>query len=230
MSKYQLKSSARELRRNGVSIIKISKELNVSKSTISIWCRDIDLNEEQFEILRKNKGVSLTTGQRNGAEANKRKRLTAIQEAESLGMKIVGRISKRELLLIATALYWCEGSKSDRTSGFIFINSDPKMILTMKKFLVEVLDTKIAEIVCSVQINMSHKHRIDTVLKFWKNLLKLPMNQFRKPYYVKTTTKKVYDNHDNYFGVCRLIVRKGMNLKYRMLGLIKAIDVSDMSA
>jgi len=223
MSRFNDRLKAQALRRQGISIVVIAKKLSVSKSSVSKWCRTINLTEDQFEKLRKNKGVSLTTGQRMGAETNKKKRLDAILNAELSGKNIINKISKRELLLIVTALYWCEGSKSDRTSGFILVNSDPDMIYIVKYFLVHNLDIPIKDIVCSIQINKIHKERINLVLSFWKNLLKLPKDQFRKPYYVNTKVKRVYENYDNYYGICRLSVRRGMNLKYRMLGLIKAI-------
>ena len=79
------------------------------------------------------------------------------------------------------------------------------------------------EIVCSVQINEIHKPRIETVLNFWKNLLDLSDEQMRKPYYVKTPPQKAYSNYDNYYGICKLLVKRSSNLKYLMLGLIKAI-------
>ena len=223
MSKYDKRVKAQVMRKEGVSIIVIAQELGVSKSSVSEWCRDITLTEEQFEKLRKNKGVSLTKGQRMGAETNKKKRLDAIKDAEIRGQELIKKISKRELLLIATALYWSEGSKSDRTSGFIFVNSDPEMVLVMKYFLVNVLNISVEDIVCSIQINRVHEKRITRVLNFWEKLLDLPNNQFRKPYYVNTKISKVYDNYENYYGICILVVRRGKNLKYRMLGLIKAL-------
>jgi hypothetical protein len=223
MSKYKERIKALAMRREGLSIIVISKQLGVSKGTVSGWCRNIVLTEEQFEKLKRNKGVSVTTGQRMGAEKNKQKRLDAIKEAEVWGKKLIKKISPKELLLIATALYWSEGSKSEHTSGFIFVNSDPEMILVMKLFLVSVLNISSEDIVCSIQINKIHEKRIDKVLNFWQKLLHLHKNQFRKPYYVNTKITKVYDNYDKYYGICRLVVRRGMNWKYRMLGLIKAV-------
>jgi len=211
------------MRREGASIVVIARELSVSKSSASKWCRDIILTKEQLEVLKQNSERGAKFGQILGAEANKNKRLIAIKAAEMLATNLVKKISQRELLLIATALYWCEGSKSDRTSGFIFVNSDPDMVNLMKEFLVRNLKIPTENIICSIQINKMHQERIDTVLSFWKNLLKLPSNQFRRPYYVKTKVSKVYENYDHYYGICRLMVRKGMNLKYRMLGLIKAI-------
>ncbi|MBI3306075.1 helix-turn-helix domain-containing protein [Candidatus Nomurabacteria bacterium] len=229
MSKYNERIKALSMRREGASIIVIARKLSVSKSTVSEWCREIILTEEQFEKLRINKGISLTTGQRMGAEKNKKKRLDAIVAAEVWGRELIKSISQRELLLIATALYWSEGSKSDRTSGFIFVNSDPEMILVMKSFLVNILMIPPEEIICSIQINRIHEIRIDIVLNFWQKLLSLPGNQFRKPYYVNTRVNKIYDNYENYYGICRLVVRKGMNWKYRMLGLIKAVKSNILS-
>jgi len=223
MSKYDKRIVARSMRKEGASIIVIAKKLDVSKSTASKWCRDISLSEIQLQKLKQNSKAGAKIGQQTGANVNKKKRLDAIRQAEVWGKERIKKISKRELLLIATALYWCEGSKSDRTSGFIFVNSDPEMILVMKLFLVNVLQIPSEELVCSVQINRVHEKRIAVVLSFWRKLLDLPREQFRKPYYVNTNARKVYDNYENYYGICRLVVRRGMNLKYRMLGLIKAV-------
>lgn len=223
MSKYELKIEAQKLRKEGFPINEIKDKLGLSKSTVSFWCRDIILTEEQYKKIKKEHVFKTQKGRLIGAQMNKNKRLNAIKEADNLGKKIIKNISKRELLLIATALYWSEGSKSDSTSGFIFVNSDPEMILIMKLFLVDVLHILSEEIICSIQINRIHEQRINVVLNFWKKLLNLRNSQFRKPYYINTKVKKIYDNYENYYGVCRLIVRRGKNLKYRMLGLIKAI-------
>src|SRR3989338_1310963 len=194
MAKYDKRIKARAMRKNGISIIVIARKLAVSKSSVSLWCRDIILTEEQSKKLVKNKGVSLTTGQRMGAETNRKKKTDVIKTSDVFGKRIIKKISKRELLFISTAFYWCEGSKTDSTSTFIFVNSDPDIILIMKKVLI-----------------------------FWKKLLKLKSYQIRKPYFVNTKVNKGYENYDRYYGVCKLFVRRGKHLKYRMLGLIKAM-------
>ncbi|MEK7572254.1 MAG: hypothetical protein AAB493_00115 [Patescibacteria group bacterium] len=230
MSKFELKAEAQKLRREGSTINEIKDKLGLSKSTVSLWCRDITLTEEQYKKIKKEHIFKTQKGRLIGAQMNKNKRLNAIKEADILGKKFIKKISKRELLLIATALYWSEGSKSDSTSSFIFVNSDPEMILVMRLFLIDVLHIPHEDIVCSIQINIIHKERINIVLSFWKKLLNLQNSQIRKPYYINTRVNKVYDNYENYYGVCRLIVRRGKNLKYRMLGLIKAIKENIMSA
>ncbi len=211
------------MRKKGISIVFIAQQLGVSKSSVSLWCRDIILSDEQFEKLRKNMGVSFKYGQRIAAQVNRQKKLDVIKKADIWGRNIINKISQRELLLIATALYWSEGSKTDSTSTLMFINSDPDMILLMKKFLIRVMGVKLEDIVCGIQINRVHEIRIKKVLNFWKNLLKLKYSQIRKPYFVNTKTSKTYENYNDYYGVCRLFVRKSKHLKYKMLALIEAV-------
>lgn len=229
MSKYEKRLKARSLRKSGESIILIAKKLGVSKSSVSLWCNDITLTPEQIEKLVKNKGVAWSSGKRIGSIVNHQKKVRAIKNAEDEGVKIIGRITKRELMLVATALYWSEGSKSDGTSTFLFVNSDPKMVYFMKKYMKDILKVSDEDIMCRIQINQVHSGRIKTVLNFWQNLLKLEKHQIKKPYFVKTNLNKVYANHDEYFGVCRLFIKRGKDQKYKMLGQIKALK-SNMSA
>ena len=48
MAKYNERIKAREMRKNGLSIILIAHRLGVTKSSVSLWCRDIILTHEQF--------------------------------------------------------------------------------------------------------------------------------------------------------------------------------------
>ena len=223
MSKYDKRIKARVMRKEGNSINIIARKLAVSKSSVSLWCRDVVLTSKQIEKLIQNKGISLTTGQRMGAETNKKKKQNNITFYRNKAREQLAKLSFRDLLIAGTALYWAEGAKTDSTSGFSFMNSDPRMIIFMKKFITSVMGVKEENIICTLQINRVHESRISKVLKFWSSLLKLPLKQFRKPYYVNVKHQKVYDNHDVYYGTLRLKVEKSSNLKYHMLGLIEAL-------
>ena len=50
MAKYKEKIEARKMRIGGISIDKIALKLKVSKSSVSLWCRNILLTPEQIEI------------------------------------------------------------------------------------------------------------------------------------------------------------------------------------
>lgn len=230
MAKYDLKIKAQELREKGFPVNKISKELKVSKGSVSLWCRDIKLSEDLKDKIRVDHYKKSQRGRLIGAQMNKDKRISAIREADLFGIKNISKLNKKTSILIATALYWSEGSKSDSSTGFQFVNSDPEMIIFIKNFLVNFMGVKNSNLTCSIQINEIHKPRIVTILSFWKNLLELEDEQIRKPYFVRTKSKKVYKNYDNYYGICKIIVRKSTNLKYIMLGLIKALKNQNMSA
>ena len=225
MAKYDRRIKARVMRKKGVSIIVIARKLQVSKSSASLWCRDIVLTAEQNKRLEKNKGVSWTTGQRMGAEVNRKRKQDNMVFYRNKAQKQLTQFSLADLLIAGAALYWAEGAKTSSTFGFSFMNSDPRMVIFMKNFLVSVMGVKEENIVCTIQINSTHEPRIGKVLKFWSSLLKLPLKQFRKPYFVNVKHHKVYDNHDVYYGTLRLKVEKSSNLKYHMLGLIEALNV-----
>lgn len=225
---YEKRIIAKEMRRKGASVTEIRIALGVSKSTASLWCRDIALSEHQRERLIKKSLIKTLRGRLMGAQVNKQKRIDAIADADQYGRSALTNITPRELLVAGTALYWAEGSKSMYTSGFQFINSDPEMILIIKKFL-RSLGIKNENICCTIQINETHRYRIDVVLKYWKKLLDLSDEQVGNTSFIRTKLGKVYDNHEAYFGICRLRVKKSTALKYKMLGLIKAFKISVLS-
>ncbi len=223
MSKADLKLKALTLRKNGKSVGDVMRELGISKSTASSWCREVKLTLAQKEALRAKAVIAGHKGRILGSATNHRKKLDMIAKNFVEARKAIGKITRRDLLIAGTALYWGEGSKSERTSGFVFVNSDPTMALFMKRFLEKVFDLPADRFLCTVQINEIHRTRIDAVLIFWSKLLQLPPQQFTKPYFVKVKPNKVYDNYENYYGVFRLKVRKSGELKQKILGLISAL-------
>ena len=227
MAKSDKKLIAMKLRRKGLSINKISSHLSVAKSTASLWCKDIILSEDQKRILRSNSIKAGHRGRIIGAEQNRIKKQNLVHILREKARIQVGSLSARDILIGGIALYWAEGSKSDTTSGFVFINSDPVMVLFMTRFLVDVLQVSKINIVCSIQINRIHQNRIRSILKFWSSLLQLPLAQFTKPYYIDVTPRKRYSNHLEYQGILRLKVRKSSGLKYYMIELIKSFKECD---
>ncbi len=205
-----------------MSIVYIARNLGISKSTASKWCLDVPLTETQKEKLRQNSIKAGHKGRMLGVQSNKIKKQKVVESANSWARDIVGNLTSREIIIAGASLYWSEGSKSSNTSGFLFVNSDPEMILFMSIVLKE-LDVKKQDLFCTIQINEIHRPRIEQVLKFWQKLLDLPGTQFGKPSFVKSEVKKVYQNYDNYFGICRLRVRKSSTLKYRIVGLIEGL-------
>ncbi|MEX2341255.1 MAG: hypothetical protein WD605_02975 [Candidatus Paceibacterota bacterium] len=222
---FDKKILAHKLRRRGKSIIEIANNLKVSKSTASLWCREIKLTDKQLERLNASKIAGGHKGRMIGAGVNKQRRLDAIQLGVTEGEKQVGKLFDRDLTMLAVALFWAEGAKTG--SRFMFINSDPEMILCMYRYLREVEGIDNERFHVTIQINRVHEERIQKILKFWSKLLSLPLHQFSKPYYVNVIPKKIYENHDTYYGIARLGVRGGSSLQYKLLGYIDALKKSN---
>jgi transcriptional regulator with XRE-family HTH domain len=221
MAKFEKKRQAFSLRRSGKSINHIAKKLGISKGTASLWCRDVPLTPSQAERLRLNSIRGGRKGRMLGAEMNRQKKLDAIAEGKRVAGRDVRTITERDLLMLAIALYWAEGSKTE--SRFIFVNSDPEMLKIMFKFLIEKLNVSRRDISITIQINQSHRARIDDVTHYWSKRLGVPRSRFTKPYFVFAKAKKVYLNHNVHYGTVRMRVLRGSSLQYRMLGYIDVL-------
>lgn len=222
MTKIKERISARDLRRLGISIGVIAKKLNLGKGTISYWCRDIELSQSQKNrILKNQKEKSRKTLQLAAIKRHNQK-LKIVQNLSKEGISQVGNINKRDLFVAGLALYWAEGyKKGNEELGFT--NTDPKMILFFIKWLEKIYDIDKKDLTFRVSINFVHHGRIDKVLNYWSNLIKVPIKQFTTTSFVKTKSKKKYDNFDNYFGTLRLKVKRGTNLRRKIIGSISGL-------
>ena len=104
MAESNKKIKALSLRKNGKSIKQIAEKLKVSKSTASLWCRDVMLTSNQIKKLH-DRMVSLGyIGIMKGARANHDRRIKKIEEQNKMGIETIGKLSERELLIAAVAL------------------------------------------------------------------------------------------------------------------------------
>jgi hypothetical protein len=222
MAKFDMKPLAVKLRRNGLSIGAIARELEISKSTASIWCRDIELSPSQRDLLTQNAIKAGHRGRMIGAEVNRQKRMRSIENAREWANTLLQDISNRDLLVAGVVLYWAEGGKGGR-GRFDFANSDPSMIRFMVLWLEVIMNVSKSELMPRLAINEIHKPRINKVLKFWSTLVQVPKSAFGNPTFIKAKHKKIYENHDTYYGVLRLRIEKSSNIGYKMLSLVEIL-------
>jgi transcriptional regulator with XRE-family HTH domain len=133
MSKSSQQSEAKELRKQGKSVRDIAKELSVSKSSASLWTRDIALTIEQIEKLRQNSLKGSERARLQHAIKLKNTRLELIEAKNNEGETEFGSLNVRELDIAGLCLYWSEGSKKNRRIELC--NSDPKLIRAFMKWL-----------------------------------------------------------------------------------------------
>lgn len=223
-SNIHLKTRAIALRKKGNSYNKIRKLLNIkSKGTLSLWFKNVTLTENQKKKLEKNNLLAYSRGlyQAN----NKRSVLIQTQndEAYSNGRKIIGKISKRDLLLIGTALYWGEGTKSKKRSftPLVFCNSDPKMVQIFMKFVREVLLIEEKKIRSGIHLYATISE--NKARKFWSKVTGLPTNRFYIVNQVSRASQSKRPFNTLPYGTVVIKINNRI-LFYRMLGMIQGIN------
>jgi len=223
MSKPTIKTRAQELRRAGMSIRSITNSLGVSKSSVSLWCKEIPLTHAQSQKLR---AAAIEAGRRGrliGARKNREAKARIVNDFEAAGKKIANKLSSREALLIGAAVYWGEGSKVGQLS---FVNSDKDMVLFMHRWFRTALGVVSDDFIPRIYINQVHRDRKGVIEAYWAHLLGLPLEQFRSTVFIHRESKKKYQNHDQYYGLLSLRVRRSTHLKYKILGLIQGLKCS----
>jgi transcriptional regulator with XRE-family HTH domain len=179
------KEIARNLRKQGLSMNQIMVKIGCSKSSVSLWTRDIILTESQM------KGISERGRSLKSVEKRRQSRIHNEKEKRdmliSLASTNINNISKKDLKIIGTMLYWAEGRKrGQRTVSFS--NSDPAMIGVIMLFFREVCLVPEDKFRGHIHI---HSHlNISKSLKYWSSVTKIPPNQFYKTYCVPSISSK----------------------------------------
>lgn len=222
MAKSKEKNKALELRQRGESIKDIAKKLRVAKSTVSLWCRDIELTPKQIQRLHEKMVKGSYKGRLKGARVQHERRLRQIKQLREEGFKMVDSLSKRDLLLIGAALYWGEGMKKEGRARIA--NSDPEMVKFIINWFRLIWSIPQNQFTLQILINKIHQSRASEVEQYWSNLLRIPRTQFTKTTFIKTKNKKIYKNFQDHYGTLIVSVRKGSDLRHKINGLITALS------
>lgn len=222
-AKTKEKEKAILLRKQGKTYSEILHEVTVSKSTLSLWLRNVGLAKRQKQKL---------TAKKRAAQARGAKRRNLMRRIDTLTIyknatKEIGNVTRRELLLIGTALYWAEGSKEKKGrlgQGVDFGNTDPAMINIFLCYLREVLGVDSDQIKFSLYIHQNHKYRLNEVLRFWNTTLLHSKFEISYVYFKKHNPKTIRKKTDNaYYGTLRVYVRKSSSIQRRIQGWIYGI-------
>ncbi len=212
------------MRKQGKTYNEILQLIPVAKSTLSGWLKDVGLSKTQAQrITQKRRAAQL-----RGAAQRHSTRIKETTEIHIPAIKEIGKISRRELLLIGTALYWAEGAKAKIWSpsvGVKFVNSDPHMISLFIRWLIDICNVSSDEIVLSLYVHKNHETRLRGIKKFW--LMHTGLSRKHLPYiYFKTHIPRTkYRNVQNatYYGLIAVRVRCSTNLNRRIQGWTQGI-------
>jgi hypothetical protein len=121
MSRWERSELGRDLRRLGLSYGEIRQHIDVIKSTLATWCRDIVLTDKQKAAIR------VRTGSRAGipVDTNWRRRLEIEEIRQKAGCQVRDLV-QAPLWIAGVILYWGEGNKTGASLGLS--NADPRAL------------------------------------------------------------------------------------------------------
>jgi len=159
---------ARQLRRTGLPLGEIAERLGVSKSSVSLWVRDVE-----FTPIPR-----ITRGRRRDPNALQRRKQDEIERLVEEGRVRIGRLSEREFLVAGAALYAGEGAKRD--GAVKFANSDPQMIAFYWAWLRRFF--AVDETRLRVRLYLHQGLDLAASVAYWSALTGIPPSQFQKLY------------------------------------------------
>ncbi len=214
-----------ELRLAGKSYGEVAKILDVSKGSLSLWFKNLKLPRATQKLLEEKMRIA----REHNLFENNRRRTRAIrienQQIRKNASNEIHSLSKYELLLIGTALYWGEGWKRQdkNPSPYIcFANSDPDMIKVFIRFLREVIGAPKEKLRGNIHIypNIDAKSAIN----FWSKITAIPKERFHITTQVSKASKGKRPRNSLPYGTLRLDVSgrpKFFQIKGWINGLIK---------
>lgn len=195
--KFEQKTLAQKLRRAGSSYPEILKKISVSKSTLSLWLRNIKLTKKQKYRLY------VTSRQQNAyrlAKQNQDKKISTAKKIVEESINESVGLSGNKLFLSGIMLYWAEGDKSEGIELVKFSNSDPIMIQLIMRWFRQIC--KVPENKFRVALHIHELLHEKEIADYWSKITDIPLNQFHKTQIKKSTLK--HRRNILYNGTCSI--------------------------
>jgi hypothetical protein len=203
--KQEDQDKARRMRADGRTLADIASTLGVSKSSVSLWVRDVE-----FTPSRRRTGA-----QRRPHPFHERK-LAEIAELDQWGRDRLGSLTDDAFLAAGVALYAGEGAKGD---GFVmFANSDPAMVRFFCAWFRRYFD--IDERRLRVRVYLHAGLDLDAAEEHWSDVTGVPRSQFIKPYRAAADGKFRKNKHE--FG-CAYVSYSSSRTHRAVMGLVRAL-------
>jgi hypothetical protein len=212
-AKDDLRKRARELRTLGWTYNQIQAELGCSKSSVSLWVRD--LPDPEPKCTREEQRARMNAGLTRLRDTRDQER----QATKAIAEAAVGELSDRELFFAGVALYWAEGAKDKphrRTEVLQFINSDPNVITLFLCWL-EFLGVQRERLTLRVSIHETAD--VEAAERFWAGVAGVDTSAFSRATLKRHNPRTVRKNTgDTYHGCLVIYVRQSADLYRRMEG------------
>lgn len=209
----------RSLRRLGWTYGEIRKLIPVPKGTLSYWCRNIRLSDEQIEAIK----ARTKEGRRGVPVDTQRKRRLEIEEIKLHAREFALTRLEDSLWVAGTVLYWGEGGKKQRQLEMA--NSDPR---ALKLFIDWTRTYHRRDAEFSLALNLHADNDEPRARRFWSKELDLPLAWFQKTY-IKPDGTGHRKNH-LFHGVCKVRMRRSTDAWIRTLVWVDVVATAFTAA
>jgi hypothetical protein len=169
--KVRERDQVRQLRRRGLSYTQIREIVPVSRSSISVWTRDIDLTPEQLGDL-----TSHSRGREKYAETRRRQREAREAAVSAQAQAEYADLCSNPDFMYGLALYVGEGTKATR-GRVLLSNCDPRVLKRFISFLA-LLGVATTDLRARVYL---HPHLSQgEALGFWSSVTGIAPSRFGK--------------------------------------------------
>jgi transcriptional regulator with XRE-family HTH domain len=174
--KVEEQRRAVELRRAGWTYTEICQELGVSKASVSLWVRDVEVDPALLAGRRRDRYLAGNLTKR--PHPMHTEKLDEIARCREAAATWLGELSERDLFIAGIALYAGEGSKTD--GRVKFTNADPRMVSLFLRWLRRFFD--VDERRLRVHLYLHEGLDLEAAVVFWSGVTHIPRAQFGAPY------------------------------------------------
>lgn len=204
--KLEERAAARRLRADGWTMPDIAAELGVSRSSVSLWTRDVVVVDARTRRSPVKRGP-------NRLERAKAAEIAALRLA---GRATIGALADRDLLIAGTALYAGEGAKTD--GKVKLANSDHRMIALHCAWLRRFFD--IDESRLRVQLYLHAGLDLHAAVQHWVEVTAIPESQFTRPY---RAAPDAGIRHNKHVHGCPAVVYCCSRTHRKVMGVVDAL-------
>lgn len=217
--RHKERDKALELRiKHKLGYATIAKQINVSKSTLSRWLKDLPLTEERIRELRRENWSKGEAGRELFRQTMRKKREEKDAQVYIHQRRRLGPLSRQSLFVAGLMLYLAEGDKKD-SYHIGFANTDPEIIgffLWWLRIFLKVPKSRIR-----VQLHLYESMKLDVERRFWVKQTNVPREQFYKDQIRQYRPHSFSYSESFRHGTCKIYVN-GRKEKVQLALSIKA--------
>jgi transposase len=213
--KLEERARARELRAQAWTMPEIAAHLGVSKSSVSLWTRDVPFDPSARRSARTDRRP------RGSDHPLRRRKLEQIARLDAEGRAQLARLSERELLVAGVALHAGEGAKTEGSVSMA--NTDPQLLRFFVTWLRRCFVVEESRLRCRVYLHEGLD--LDAAEAWWASVVDVPRTQFGKPYRAVADAARTAVKHE--YG-CATVVYSCTATHRRVMGLVRALPVATL--